>query len=208
MDESARTLFRTALDQNFCVVAGAGSGKTTAIVERICELAIRDLGTLRQLVVVTYTNSAALEFKSRSKQRLLATVPEADALVYLRALEQAYFGTIHGFCLNLIREFRSQLRLPEQLRVPTDTERDLLWEVFVTDCPELDKLAQHPAVRSLLRVSTLTDLLDLAKRFRPNRALTPPSGKMPLPDPGKVRSVAVPKNTEKTKQRTVEAIVE
>jgi ATP-dependent exoDNAse (exonuclease V) beta subunit len=206
MDESARTLFRTALDQNFCVVAGAGSGKTTAIVERICELAIRDLGTLRQLVVVTYTNSAALEFKSRSKQRLLATVPEADALVYLRALEQAYFGTIHGFCLNLIREFRSQLRLPEQLRVPTDTERDLLWEVFVTDCPELDKLAQHPAVRSLLRVSTLTDLLELAKRFRPNRALTPPSGRMPLPDPGKIRSVAVPKNTEKTKQRTVEAL--
>ena len=167
MDDSARSLFRSALEQNFCVVAGAGSGKTTAIVERICELAIRDLGALRRLVVVTYTNSAAIEFKSRAKQRLLAAVPEADSLVYLRALEQAYFGTIHGFCLDLIREFRSRLRLPEQLRVPTESERDLLWEIFVTDSPELGTLAQHPAARSLLRVCTLTDLLELAKKFRP-----------------------------------------
>lgn len=206
MDDSTRSLFRSALDRNFCVVAGAGSGKTTAIVERICELAIRDLGTLRQLVVVTYTNSAAIEFKNRSKQRLLATVPAADSLVYLRALEQAYFGTIHGFCLDLIREFRSRLRLPEQLRVPTESERDLLWEIFITDSPELGTLAQHPVARSLLRVCTLTDLLELAKRFRPSHVLAPPSRRMPLPDPAKIRSVAVPKNTEKTKQRTVEAL--
>jgi ATP-dependent exoDNAse (exonuclease V) beta subunit len=206
MDDSARTLFRSALDQNFCVIAGAGSGKTTAIVERICELAIRDLSALRRLVVVTFTNSAAIEFKSRSKQRLLATVPKAESFVYLRALEQAYFGTIHGFCLDLIREFRSRLRLPEQLRVPTESERDLLWEVFVTDCPELDRLAQHPVARLLLRVCTLTDLLELAKRFRPNDVLAPPSRKMPLPDPDKIRSVVVPRNTEKTKQRTLEAL--
>jgi len=206
MDDSARSLFRSALDQNFCVVAGAGSGKTTAIVERICELAIRDLSALRRLVVVTYTNSAAIEFKSRAKQRLLATVPEADSLLYLRALEQAYFGTIHGFCLDLIRQFRSRLRLPEQLRVPTETERDLLWEIFVTDSPELGTLAQHPAAHSLLRVCTLTDLLELAKKFRPSHVLAPPSRRMPLPDPAEIRAVAVPKNTEKTKQRTVEAL--
>ncbi|HZC36823.1 MAG TPA: UvrD-helicase domain-containing protein, partial [Chthoniobacterales bacterium] len=206
IDQAARTLFRTALDENFCVIAGAGSGKTTAIVERICELAIRDLSALRRLVVVTYTNSAALEFKSRSKQRLLATVSEDQSLIYLRALEQAYFGTIHGFCLDLIREFRSRLRLPEQLRVPTESERDLLWEVFVTDCPELDRLAQHPVARLLLRVCTLTDLLELAKRFRPGAGLMPPSRKMPLPDPGRIRSVVAPRNAERTKQRTVEAL--
>ena len=206
MDDSARSLFRSALDQNFCVVAGAGSGKTTAIVERICELAIRDLSALRRLVVVTYTNSAAIEFKSRAKQRLLATVPEADSLLYLRALEQAYFGTIHGFCLDLIRQFRSRLRLPEQLRVPTESERDLLWEIFVTDSSELGALAQHPAAHSLLRVCTLTDLLELAKKFRPGHVLAPPSRRMPLPDPAEIRAVAAPKNTEKTKQRTVEAL--
>jgi ATP-dependent helicase/nuclease subunit A len=207
MDETARALFRTALDENFCVIAGAGSGKTTAIVERICELAIRDPNALRRLVVVTYTNSAAIEFKSRSRQRLLDAVPDAEALVYLRALEQAYFGTIHGFCLNLIREFRSRLWLPEQLRVvTTQAERDLLWEAFVANCPELDELSRHPVTRSLLRVCTLTDLLEVAKRYRPNQPLAPPAGRMPLPDPARLRSVVVPRNAEKTKQRTIEAV--
>jgi ATP-dependent helicase/nuclease subunit A len=205
MDESARTRFRTVLERNFCVIAGAGSGKTTAIVERIRELAVRDLGALRRLVVVTYTNSAAIEFKSRTRLLLLETVAKADALIYLRALEQAYFGTIHGFCLNLIREFRSRLWLPEQFRVPKEAERDLLWEAFVTDCPDLE-LARHPIARSLLRVCTLSDLFELAKRFRPNSPLNPPTGKMPLPDPGRIRAIPVPRNAEKGKQRMVEAM--
>jgi ATP-dependent helicase/nuclease subunit A len=204
MDENVRTLFRSALDQNFCVVAGAGSGKTTAIVERICELAIRDPSSMRRLVVVSYTNSAALAFKSRSRQRLLDAVSETEALIYLRALEQAYFGTIHGFCLNLIREFKSRLRLPEQLRVPTDTERDLLWENFVTDSPELDELAQHPATRSLLRVCTLSDLLDVAKRFRPSVPLDAPTQRMPLPNVARISSIPVSKQSEKRKQSTIE----
>jgi ATP-dependent exoDNAse (exonuclease V) beta subunit len=206
MDEAARNLFRTALDQNYCVVAGAGSGKTTAIVERICELATRDPGALRRLVVVTYTNSSALEFKSRARQRLLDTVSETEALIYLRALEQAYFGTIHGFCLNLIREFRSRLRLPEQLRVPSEAERTLLWEVFVADSPELIQLAKHPVTRSLLRVCTLSDLLDVSKRFRPSATLDPPTRRMPLPNLTRISSIAVSKQSRKKKQTTIEGL--
>src|SRR5215469_2928307 len=206
MDENARTLFRTALDRNFCVVAGAGSGKTTAIVDRICQLAIQDRSALRRLVVVTYTNSAALAFKRRSRQRLLETVSEADALIYLRALEQAYFGTIHGFCLNLVREFRSQLRLPEDLRVPTETERALLWQTFVAQSAELERLAAHAVTRSLLRVCTMGELLAVAERFRPGADVDPPSGRVRLPDPGRIASIAMPKQSQKRKQNTVEEV--
>ena len=206
MDENARTLFRTALDRNFCVVAGAGSGKTTAIVERICQLAIQDHSALRRLVVVTYTNSAALAFKRRSRQRLLETVSEADALIYLRALEQAYFGTIHGFCLNLVREFRSRLRLPEDLRVPTETERALLWQTFVAQSPEVERLATHAVTRLLLRVCTMGELLAVAERFRPGADVDPPSGRMRLPDPERIASIAVPKQSQKRKQNTVEEV--
>ena len=86
-DETSRDRFHSELDQNFCVVAGAGSGKTTAIVERICRLAMSDRNALRRLVVVTYTKSAAIEFKSRSRLKLLHTASETDALDYLRALD-------------------------------------------------------------------------------------------------------------------------
>jgi ATP-dependent helicase/nuclease subunit A len=206
MDETARTLFRTTLDKSFCVVAGAGSGKTTAIVERICELVIQDYSALRRLVVVTYTNGAALSFKSRSRQRLLETVSETDALTYLRALEQAYFGTIHGFCLNLIHEFRSRLRLPEDLRVPTETERALLWETFVAQSGELRQLTNHPVTRSLLRVCTMGQLLDVARRFRPSADVDPPSGRVRLPDTERIAFIAVPKQSQKKKQSTIEEV--
>jgi ATP-dependent helicase/nuclease subunit A len=206
-DQAARDRFRTELDQNFCVVAGAGSGKTTAIVERICQLALRDRNALRRLVVVTYTKSAAIEFKTRSRQKLLRTASETDALDYLRALEQAYFGTIHGFCFNLIREFRSRLLIPEQPRVPTEDEQNVLWETFVTDSEELNGLLRHPVTRSLLRVCTLSDLLYIAKRFRPSLPRTEPAKRMPIPDGARTRAAIVKKGkSEDVKKRTIASL--
>jgi ATP-dependent helicase/nuclease subunit A len=206
-DQEARERFKTELEQNFCVVAGAGSGKTTSIVERICQLALRDRSALRRLVVVTYTKSAAIEFKSRARQQLLRSASEADALDYLRALEQSYFGTIHGFCFNLIREFRSRLLIPEQPRVPTEDEQDVLWETFVTDSRELSGLLQHPVTRSLLRVCTLSDLLYIAKRFRPSMPRNEPAKRMPIPDGARTRA-AILKNrkSEDVKKRTVASL--
>ena len=203
-DQEARERFRTELDRNFCVVAGAGSGKTTAIVERICQLAMSDRNALRRLVVVTYTKSAAIEFKSRSRQKLLRTASETDALDYLRALEEAYFGTIHGFCFNLIREFRSRLLIPEQPRVPTEDEQNVLWETFVTDSHELNELLQHPVTHSLLRVCTLSDLLYIAKRFRPSMPRSAPTKRMPIPDGARTREVILNnKRSEDVKKRTI-----
>ncbi|MBV8098621.1 MAG: UvrD-helicase domain-containing protein [Verrucomicrobia bacterium] len=206
-DQEARERFTTELDRNFCVVAGAGSGKTTAIVERICRLAMHDRNALRRLVVVTYTKSAAIEFKSRSRQNLLRTASETDALDYLRALEQAYFGTIHGFCFNLIREFRSRLLIPEQPRVPTEDEQNVLWETFVTDSQELNELLQHPVTHSLLRVCTLSDLLYIAKRFRPSMPRSAPAKRMPIPDGTRTRATILNnKRSEEVKKRAIASL--
>jgi len=205
-DQAARERFRSELDQNFCVVAGAGSGKTTAIVERICRLAMSDRNALRRLVVVTYTKSAAIEFKSRSRQKLLQTASETEALDYLRALEQSYFGTIHGFCFNLIREFRSRLLIPEQPRVPTENEQNVLWETFVTDSRELNELLGHPVTRSLLRVCTLSDLLFIAKRFRPSMPRSAPVKPMPIPDGASTRAAVVKGKSENVRKRTIASL--
>jgi ATP-dependent exoDNAse (exonuclease V) beta subunit len=205
-DQTSRDRFHTELDQNFCVVAGAGSGKTTAIVERICQLALRDRNALRRLVVVTYTKSAAIEFKSRSRLKLLRSASEMEALDYLRALEQAYFGTIHGFCFNLIREFRSRLLIPEQPRVPTEDEQNVLWETFVTDSRELNELLQHPVTRSLLRVCTLSDLLFIAKKFRPSMPRNEPAKRMPIPDGARTRAAIVKGKSENVRKRTIASL--
>jgi ATP-dependent exoDNAse (exonuclease V) beta subunit len=72
-DESARARFATELDRNFSVVASAGSGKTTAITQRILSIArsADAAEILPRLVVVTFTNRAADEMQQRTRQALL-----------------------------------------------------------------------------------------------------------------------------------------
>src|SRR5258707_13971978 len=161
---------------------------------------------LRRWVVVTYSKSAAIAFKTRSRQQLLRTASETEALDYLRALEQAYFGTIHGFCFNLIREFRSRLLIPEQPRVPSEDEQNVLWETFVTDSRELNELLPHPVTRSLLRVCTLADLLYIANRVRPSMPRTEPSRKMPIPAGARTKAANVRGRPDNVKKRTIEAL--
>ena len=75
------------------VSAAAGSGKTTVLVERIvqCILDPKDPCDITKMLVVTFTNAAAAEMKSRIEQRLqqeLAQQPHTtrlqEQLMYLQ----------------------------------------------------------------------------------------------------------------------------
>ena len=56
---------------NFLVSAGAGSGKTAVLTERIKALIMDGSATLDELLVLTFTNKAAAEMKSRTRDKLL-----------------------------------------------------------------------------------------------------------------------------------------
>ncbi len=72
------------------VIASAGSGKTRVLTGRISYLLQNIPGSYRVLAL-TFTNKAAEEMKSR-----LSDIPNID--------DRVFIGTIHSFCLNLIRE--------------------------------------------------------------------------------------------------------
>ncbi|HET9394814.1 MAG TPA: UvrD-helicase domain-containing protein, partial [Nitrospiraceae bacterium] len=80
-DTAAREAAETTYDRNVVVVAGAGTGKTTLLVNRLVHLLMRepDPVGLLQVVALTYTNKAATEMKIRLRERLtmLAQVPTA-----------------------------------------------------------------------------------------------------------------------------------
>src|SRR5438874_13573084 len=103
-DESARARFATELDRNFSVVASAGSGKTTAITQRILSIArsADAAEILPRLAVVTFTNRAADEMQQRTRQAL----PQKDLQPEVQtAFNRACFGTIHSFCMRLLTDF-------------------------------------------------------------------------------------------------------
>ena len=57
--------------KNVVVCASAGSGKTSVLVERLCQLVIRDRIPINHILAMTFTNDAAAEMKSRLRELLL-----------------------------------------------------------------------------------------------------------------------------------------
>ena len=75
-DQAVRIAAATTFDRNVVVIAGAGTGKTTLLVNRLLYLLMRrsDPLDLSHIVALTFTNKAATEMKLRLRERLRALV--------------------------------------------------------------------------------------------------------------------------------------
>jgi ATP-dependent helicase/nuclease subunit A len=81
------------------VSAGAGTGKTTVLVERFVR-AVCDRGLdVDSVLVITYTRRAAGELRGRIRAALV----ERGRRDLARELDGAWISTIHGFCARLLR---------------------------------------------------------------------------------------------------------
>ena len=81
------------------VSAGAGTGKTTVLVERFVRAVCEEGLDVESVLVITYTRKAAGELRSRIRAALHAR-GRADLA---RRLDGAWISTIHGFCSRLLR---------------------------------------------------------------------------------------------------------
>jgi ATP-dependent helicase/nuclease subunit A len=110
-DADARDIARTVLDVNLLVEAGAGSGKTTLMVDRVLTMLQAGVPT-DAIAAVTFTRKAATELRERLEKKVDVAIEAAvaDAVMHTRLrlarreLDRAYVGTIHGFCGRLLRE--------------------------------------------------------------------------------------------------------
>ena len=105
LDQSSRERAATATDRNIVVTAGAGTGKTTLLVDRLVHLLLyRDLPfPLSEVVALTFTNKAANEMKMRLRAKLMGLREHDAARIALAELEQSQIGTIHSFAAHLLR---------------------------------------------------------------------------------------------------------
>src|SRR5882762_9003389 len=163
-DESARARFASELDRNFSVVASAGSGKTTAITQRVLSIARSPNAaeTLPRLVVVTFTNRAADEMQQRTRQALLE---ENLRLEVQTAFNRAFFGTIHSFCMKLLTDFGHYLGLPAPLELVSEDDDDL-WQEFAQNQTRIGRSLGEKDRAMLLRFVQARDLMELARRAR------------------------------------------
>jgi ATP-dependent helicase/nuclease subunit A len=110
-DAAARDRIVRELDRNLLVEAGAGSGKTQKLAERMAAGIAKGVYELEGLAAVTFTRKAAAELRGRFQLALEAELAKsgvADREQRLRAalsnLERFFAGTIHSFCARLLRE--------------------------------------------------------------------------------------------------------
>ncbi len=95
---------------NLLVAAAAGSGKTAVLVERVIKMLCDSNSgvTADRLLIVTFTNAAAAEMRSRIEKRLYEEIqldPDNTALIRQKyLLTNADICTIDSFCIKLVRE--------------------------------------------------------------------------------------------------------
>ena len=113
------------------VEAGAGTGKTTLLVERILHLIRAEGARLDEIAAITFTRKATAELKERIRRRVHAAAhEEQDAQARARLqdalenLESARINTIHGFALNILRSFSLEAGLRPDIGEVDETERE------------------------------------------------------------------------------------
>lgn len=88
---------------NLLIIACAGSGKTEVVSRRIAEI-VKEGTPKNSVAAFTFTDKAAAELKARIRNHLEDLLPEDPAL------GDMYVGTIHSFCLQILREFKPAFR--------------------------------------------------------------------------------------------------
>jgi len=99
---------------NYLVSAGAGSGKTSVLTQRVFELIKNHEAGVDELLVLTFTSKAAQEMKERVRL-LIKEDPETAPLAPL--VENASIMTFDAFAFDLVKKYHYELGLPRDISI-------------------------------------------------------------------------------------------
>lgn len=106
---------------NIIVSAGAGSGKTAVLSERILEK-IKSGINIDSLLVLTFTEAAAFEMKSRIKDKV-AKNPETSHKA--SEIDSAYITTFDSYALSIVKKYHYLLGIDKNVNIIDKSILDL-----------------------------------------------------------------------------------
>ena len=129
-DAEARRRIREDIGTSFFVEAGAGSGKTTELVNRMAAMVESGI-PVEKICAITFTVAASREFFNRFQKKLAerrtdSTVPKnVKALIRaaMRNIDLCFMGTIDAFCNQVLGEHPARAGVPSVLCLADDTDR-------------------------------------------------------------------------------------
>ena len=107
--------------KNIIVSAGAGSGKTAVLTERV----LRKLKSgihINELLVLTFTNAAAAEMKERIRKAINKTKGlEEEATL----IDGAYITTFDSFSLSIVKKYHTKLNVTSNIKITDEVVIDI-----------------------------------------------------------------------------------
>lgn len=170
-DSDSRRAIVEDLDTCLLVEAGAGSGKTHSLVERMVALVKENKCDVDRIAAVTFTRKAAAELKGRfqlalEKSLTRETSPDKKERLSraLNNLDRCFLGTIHSFCAALLRERPVEAGLEPDFVEIEELEDTLLrergWDEYLT----LVQVEDPQALEDLLKIDVKAQ--DLKEFYR------------------------------------------
>ena len=113
----AQQLARDHLQGDVLIAAGAGSGKTKVLTERVMKLLLIDKIPLQRLLMLTFTNAAAAEMKARIRKELF----KANAFELASQIDAAFIMTFDAYALYLVKKYAHHLGFSSDIGVYEET---------------------------------------------------------------------------------------
>ena len=99
--------------KNIIVSAGAGSGKTAVLTERVITH-LKEGVNIDELLILTFTNAAAQEMKDRIRKKIKEN---KDILNNLDKIDNAYITTFDAYALSLVKKYSHILNSHQSLKM-------------------------------------------------------------------------------------------
>ncbi len=126
---------KSAIDERDCsliISAGAGSGKTAVLTERILSRICdeNDDCNIDDFLIVTFTNAAAKELGDRIRKKLSerasSDVNNTKILNNIALLPLAKISTINAFCYEIVRDNFQKIGLSASVRIADESEMQVI----------------------------------------------------------------------------------
>ncbi len=197
-DETTQRAVLSDFQTTFLLEAGAGTGKTQMLLQRLLALLRTRHSSLDRIAVITFTDKAATELRTRLRAEIESVLEsplaeaERDALqTALRQLDRAVVTTVHAFSAALLRERAFEARLDTHFVVLDQARasalQDDVWNSWLATEFNLDSPGSQnsqllrQALRAGLTISNLASLRDFLSENRDCLVWLPAPVASPLP---------------------------
>jgi len=117
---------------NLLVSAAAGSGKTTVMIQRVCDILVKDEVPISKFLIISFTKASASDMKNKLIKKLSSLEPTPHILQQIDDIMTSDVSNLHSFCARLLKAYFYEVGLDPTFIVLDETEVEASKEKALT----------------------------------------------------------------------------